>query len=91
MCTWPWTVVSGECNPHKFCVNGVVTNTFAPGPQPILGRVTCVSHDYIIRLIQASNSVTEKYATSGLGQLGIKWQSEPLGGVLYIKGVHTEM
>lgn len=89
-CKPPWAYIDGECSPQEFCVNGILPNMFAPGPLPNFGKAYCVSHQNILRFVQASNSVTEKYETSGLGQLGLKWHSDAIGGDLYVK-LHTAL
>lgn len=80
-CNAPIAFINGECGPEEVCVDMMAQ----------WGRALCFSHEHIFRFIQASNLVTEKYATSGLGQLGVKWKSEALGSDLYIKGVHPEL
>lgn len=93
-CNMPIAFIDDECGPEEFCVDRV-PNQWPHVPLAQWGRASCFSHDYIVRLVSASVSATEKYVASGLasglGQLAVKWHSGALGGDLYIRGFHTEL
>lgn len=78
--------IRAECNPEEFCIDRI------HGPSPNYFKAHCVSHENILRLVQASNSVAQTYARAGLGmgQLGVKWGSDALGGDVYVR-VKTEL